>query len=292
MDTDVMVSIGIPVHNAGCFISSAINSVLAQTYRNFELIITIDGASDDSGKIAASFDDPRIILIDEKENKGISFRLNQQISIARGKYFARMDADDLMFPDRIEKQLKFMLYNAEIDVIGSDAVVIDDKNKILGYRKGCHRISKNTILKEILFNHPTVFGKTSWFRDNPYISEYDGVEDFLLWNISFSHSRFFNLNEPLHFYRDPPFVNPKTYFYRQKQFRKAVRHLKRKSVISKLKTAEMVILSVFKESVFYVFNIAGLSDTLIRRRNTKVPGESLEYYLSILENVLMRKTGN
>jgi glycosyltransferase involved in cell wall biosynthesis len=291
MDTDVMVTIGIPVYNAGRFLSSTIDSVLAQTHRNFEIIITIDGATDDSLKIAANFDDLRIILIDEKENKGISFRLNQQISIARGKYFARMDADDLMFPDRIEKQLEFMLKNPEIEVTGSDAVVIDDKNLILGYREGCKSISKSTILKNILFNHPTVFGKTSWFRNNTYNSEFDGVEDFLLWNISFSHSRFLNLNEPLHFYRDPPLVNPKTYIYRQKQFRKAVRYLRRKSVIGNLKTTQLAILSMVKESIFYLFYIAGLSDTIIRRRNIKMSEESQNYYLSILENIPISKTG-
>lgn len=284
-----MVTIGIPVYNASRFLRYAIDSVLAQTCREIELIITIDGASDTSGRIAATYNDPRIVLIDDNENRGISFRLNQQISLARGKYFARMDADDIMFPDRIEKQLKFMLDNPEMDVTGSDAVVIDNNNLILGYRAGNHNICRKSILRKILFNHPTVFGKTTWFRENPYSSEFDGVEDFMLWNKSYLHSRFINLDEPLLFYRDPPLTDVSIYLNRQKQFRRAIRTLKKGSVIGKIRSSELITLSVCKEMAFLLLHKAGFSDFLIRRRNIPLTLEKLAHYSHTLDNLLTGK---
>jgi glycosyltransferase involved in cell wall biosynthesis len=292
MDKDVTVTIGLPVYNAALYLASAIDSILAQTFTDFEIIITIDGASDNSGEIAAGYNDSRIILINEKENKGISFRINQQVSLAKGRYFARMDADDIMFPDRIEKQLEFMVQNPDIDVIGSDAIVIDDDDRLLGYRQALTHISKQTILKRILFNHPTVFGKTTWFRQNSYLTEFDGVEDFLLWNLSFSNSRFRNLNKPLHFYRDPTTVNARTYVYRQKQFRKAVWYLKSKSITGNLKTFDLIIRSYLKEKIFYMLNKTGFSDHLIRHRNVQLSEEDMAYYSNMFRNLLIGKLEN
>src|SRR5690606_13478656 len=105
MTDNVFVTMGMPVYNAEKFIKMAINSVLQQSHRNFELIITDDGSTDQSMDIVESFNDSRIVLIKDSNNKGISHRLNQQIDLAKGKYFLRMDSDDIMFPDRIEKEI-------------------------------------------------------------------------------------------------------------------------------------------------------------------------------------------
>ena len=123
-----LVTIGIPCYNVGRFIALSIKSVLAQTYTNFELIITDDGSTDNTVDEIRKFNDSRIIMIVDGENHGISYRLNQQIDMAKGYIFIRMDGDDIMFPNRVEKQVKYLQEHPNIDVVGTGAVIIDDEN--------------------------------------------------------------------------------------------------------------------------------------------------------------------
>ena len=130
------------------------------------------------------------------------FRLNQLIDIAQGEYFARMDADDVMFPERIQKQLAILEKKANINVVHSDAVSIDHNNAILGYRNSATINSPQDILERKVPIHPTVFAKTSWFRKYHYSKQYHWIEDFELWNRSAKETVFHNIKEPLLFYRE------------------------------------------------------------------------------------------
>lgn len=141
------ITIGIPFYNAGRYLASSIRSVLGQTYSGFELILSDDGSTDGSLQIAESFNDPRIRLVSDGANRGIAFRLNEQISLANGTFFARMDADDLMFPDRIEKQLSF-LERYGYDVTGTQAVVIDHNNEVMGLRTTTIPKSRGELLRQ------------------------------------------------------------------------------------------------------------------------------------------------
>ena len=100
-----LVTIGIPFYNASQFLEYAIKSVINQTYTNWELILVDDGSTDDSLSIARSFNDQRIKILSDGVNKGLVSRLNEIILNSRGSYIARMDADDIMHFERIEKQI-------------------------------------------------------------------------------------------------------------------------------------------------------------------------------------------
>ncbi|GAE64705.1 glycosyltransferase [Chryseobacterium indologenes] len=206
-----LVTIGIPVFNAEKFIFKSIQSILNQTYQNFELIITDDGSTDKTLKIIEFFKDSRIKVIADGMNRGISFRLNQQINLAQGKYFVRMDADDIMFPDRIEKQVKFLENNKKIDVVGTSVVVLDDEDHIIGYREAILLNEYTDLFNKILFNHPTVAGRIEFFKKFLYSEDLAGVEDADLWIRSFPSSNFDIIKEPLLFYRDPLVFKLKTY---------------------------------------------------------------------------------
>ncbi|WP_136668955.1 glycosyltransferase family 2 protein [Flavobacterium sp. H122] len=200
----IKVTIGIPVYNSEKYLRDAIQSVLNQTYADFELILLNDGSTDNSLDIIKGFEknDSRVRVIDDGENKGLIFRLNQLIGLAGGKYFARMDADDIMFPDRIEKQLMLLEKNPYADVTHSDAVSIDDENNILGYKMSSVIKTSRDTLDEKVPIHPTVFAKTKWFKKHMYLDDYVRVEDFELWNRSINDSLFLNITEPLLFYRE------------------------------------------------------------------------------------------
>jgi len=286
MDNNIKITVGLPVFKAGNYLKYAIGSVLAQTYPNFELIIILDGTNDNSQEIAGNFHDPRIRLVIENENKGIAFRLNQQVGLARGFYFARMDADDIMFPERIEKQLTYMIENPETDVIGSQAIAIDNSNQIIGLREWDPVLTSRTVQKKSLFIHPTVFGKTSWFLSNPYDPEYEGVEDYYLWNSTFSRSKFSVMSEPLLFYRDPPEIKVSTYLNRQKQMRKALKSLMCNSVITSGAFRKLFILSKLKSVVYCIFSKLGLSGKLISARNIHLKDDEMVYYYDKLSGII------
>jgi glycosyltransferase involved in cell wall biosynthesis len=113
------ISVVMPVYNAQDFLSEAIQSVLDQTFTDFECIILNDGSTDRSVEIIKSFEDPRIRVVDNDQNIKIVRTLNKGISLAKGKYIVRMDADDICLPERFKTQFTFMEENPEVGACGS-----------------------------------------------------------------------------------------------------------------------------------------------------------------------------
>ena len=207
----MLVTIGLPIYNAEIFLSDCIKSILNQTYKNLEIILVNDGSTDNSLEIIKKFQDPRIKIINDGLNKGLIFRLNQMVEISNGEFFVRMDADDIMFPDRIENQLKVFKTNSDIDLVHGDAVSINDKNCIIGYKTSIKIENKKQILKGITPIHPTVMAKKKWFCENVYLSDFLLIEDLELWYRTIEFSNYCNLNEPLIFYREISQNNSKKY---------------------------------------------------------------------------------
>lgn len=194
-----MVTIGLPVYNAERWIVETIESILAQTLIDWELVVTDDGSTDQSvEKVKSYLSDKRITLVCDGEHQGISARINQQVAMARGEFFARMDADDVMMPERLALQVKYLQEHPEVDVCGTGA-------------------------GEWTFIHPTVMGRTEWFRNHPYRSECDGCEDWDLWLRTKKCSAFGYLDDPLIYYRQSEQLDKKKYLIRRRQGRKAIR---------------------------------------------------------------------
>ena len=131
---EVELSVVMSVYNAELFLNEAIQSILDQTYQNFEFIIVNDGSTDNSLKIITSFNDNRIIVIDQ-ENQGLSKSLNTGVSISNGKYIARMDADDISLPNRFELQLDFFNNYKNHVLLGSNIYFVDINGIILDETK-------------------------------------------------------------------------------------------------------------------------------------------------------------
>lgn len=209
-----LVTIGIPFYNSELFIKNAIQSVINQTYKNWELILIDDGSTDKSLEFAKEFVDPRITIYSDNNNLGLIVRLNQIIFLAKGKFIARMDSDDVMHFERIETQVNYMLSNPACDVLATNYYVIDKNNKIIGDRNEKQKSlkSKLDILKFGGLPHPTVMGKQKWFQDNLYDVNCNRFEDFELWYRTVSFSNFHILDKNLFFYRSvgiPTFIKYK-----------------------------------------------------------------------------------
>lgn len=281
MDYPLMVSIGIPVYNAEKHLKAAIDSVLNQSYPNFELILTNDGSTDGSLAILQSYSDSRIVLVSHEENKGIGFRLNEQIHQARGKYFVRMDADDLMFPDRIMQQYQFLEKHPSIDVVGAQAIVIDSNNQITGLRKPKLVQKISDILGSACFIHPTVMGKTSWFQQHLYHPNFSGTEDHELFLRSFPLSQFSNLDFPVLFYRENNPIKLNTYLNRQKELIQGMR-LNQGIIGTKLVFLSMVLKIKAKAYLIRLFAWLNLDLLLLKHRNSPIENGMQKDYNRIL----------
>lgn len=285
MNDSPFVTIGIPVYNGSRFVELAIKSVLNQTYTNFELIITDDGSTDNTLEIISSFKDARIKIISDGQNRGISYRLNQQIDLARGKYFARMDADDIMFPDRIERQVRYLVSHPEVDVIGGSAIVIDENNKILGKRgnKEESQITHQLLFKGSSFIHPTVFGKTTFFGRFKYDSSYNGVEDINLWYTMCNNGNLIILPNHFIFYRDPLKYKLDSFLFRSSQFQKFIRSAEVKNSIPHMDVVKYYFKSKFIGWIVSIVSLLNLDHYLIKKRNNPIDNHTR--YYTILNNI-------
>ena len=202
MTTSPFVTVGIPYYNDRAYLAAAIRSVLRQTYTDLELILLADAPTDGSQEIARGFSDSRIRLIEGTSNVGLACRLNQIAREARGRYLFRMDADDLMHPARVERQIALLSSSPPNTVVGSAAVEIDEHSRprriivSRGPRGGGYHARG-------AFLHPTVAARVEWFRENPYSEApvFRRTQDAELWVRSSRHSRFIVMPEALLYYR-------------------------------------------------------------------------------------------
>ncbi len=206
MDKDLtpLVSVILPVYNAGEYLAESINSILNQSFRSFELLIFNDGSTDNSLKIMESFKDERITIFNYNKNQGYIRHLNYGIQIAIGKYIARMDADDISHPDRLQHQFDFLQCNPDFSLVSSDIQVTDENNTLHGifnYDKKLpvewQLVWRNPIA------HPTAFFRRSLLKDEVvvYNDAMMPAEDYELWSRLIKKGNFKILDEPLLNYR-------------------------------------------------------------------------------------------
>jgi glycosyltransferase involved in cell wall biosynthesis len=281
------VSIGLPFHNSARTLWPAIQSVFCQTLEEWELILVDDGSTDGSVEIAARAKDPRVRLVRNRENRGLAHRLNQIAALASAGYLARMDADDVMHPDRIRTQFEALESMPEIPVLGAAAFVIDDANQVIGLRGGGPPdFRPASVLRGCPLIHPTVIGRTGWFRSNPYDGRYVRAEDHELWCRVCVSSRLARLNTPLLFYRDTPAMRKtlKSYKTQRMIFRSygPVR-------VGVAGAAAEVSKSYAKSAVVAGATLLGLSGAVWRRRNWPLSDKARLSAEQILADVLQTK---
>src|SRR5262249_34040156 len=156
----------------------AVRSVFAQTHDDWELLLIDDGSTDGSLDVVRNLDDSRVRIVSDGTNRGLCARLNQIAALSRGRYLARMDADDLMHPERIERQLQFLRTHPEVDVLDTAIYTMDDDLTLLGIR-GDRPLDPRpeSVLRHGLLIHPTAMGRAEWFRAHPYDPAYVRAED-------------------------------------------------------------------------------------------------------------------
>ena len=197
-----LISIAVPARNSERTITETLQSIQRQTFADFEVLIADDGSTDRTSELVRSFREPRFRLICDGRTLGIAGRLNQLARLAKGHYLARMDADDIMHPDRLAKQLAAFDADSSIDVLGTDAYYIDEDGYVLDYfRTSTPSRDPWQVVMHGAFIHPTVMAPLSWFHRHPYSTVAHRAEDLELWMRTCRHSKFEVLREPLLYYR-------------------------------------------------------------------------------------------
>lgn len=193
------ISVIMPVYNAKEeYLREAIDSILSQTYNDFEFIIVNDGSTNNSEEVILSFKDKRIKYV-KKENGGVASALNRGLDEANGEYIARMDSDDISLPERFEKQINFLEKHPDISILGTAFEIFGKENftishienpKILDFYQGC------------FVGHPTVMFRKFDFNkyDLKYNPDYK-CEDYELWSRAVKSLKIYNLPEVLFRYR-------------------------------------------------------------------------------------------
>jgi glycosyltransferase involved in cell wall biosynthesis len=207
MSKNIFVSIIMGVYNAELFLHETINSILVQSHTNFELVIINDKSTDGSMDIISSFSDKRIRVFTNDSNLGLSASLNKAIAYCKGKYFLRMDADDICFPNRVSEQVNFMENNPLIGISGTSYTYIGNTNLLTRFKVERALLNTEHIKARLIFGtallHPSVIFRGSLIRklDYVYDESYRTAQDYELWTRLILSINISNLDKPLLKYR-------------------------------------------------------------------------------------------
>jgi glycosyltransferase involved in cell wall biosynthesis len=179
-----VVSVLMPVYNADMYVKEAINSILNQTFKDFELVVLNDASTDSSKEIILSFQDVRIRYIENEENKGLSFSRNRLLNEVRGEYIAWLDADDISYPTRLEEECQFLEENTDHAMVASWARLIDSEGKPTG--SFIKSYIPNEYLSALLlfvnyFVQSSVLLRKNCLPEVHYRPEFPPTEDYELW---------------------------------------------------------------------------------------------------------------
>lgn len=283
----VKISILMPSYNPGAHILDAVWSIKNQTFLDWELLILDDGSTDDSLNLINNITDSRIKIITEKKNRGLSYRLNQGITLAKGMYIARMDADDISFPDRLEKQFKFLLDNPHVDLVASRVLAFKDTSfsliGLLPFFNEHHKIISSP-WRSIPMPHPSWMAKSTWFRKYKYlIPEVRRCEDQELLLRSYPDSQFYCLPNVLLAYRQGPFNLSKILISRKYLLKVQVKYFfKRRQFSFLVKSFFIFLLKVFFD---FFSALPGLNFIFFYRMRGKIPINLIRQFENILGNL-------
>lgn len=199
-----LVSIIMPVYNTAPYLREAMDSILSQTFSDFELIVLDDCSPDNSEEILDMYNDPRIVRYKGSRNVGLGNVLNVGIGMARGKYIARMDSDDISLPDRLEVQVVFLENHPEYDFVSVGMKEFGDGKRVYAYDNESEEIKFNALFFSPVLHASSMWRKNS-FEGLLYNQEFVPSEDYELWTRALLKGvRMRNLPQVLYLYRRFP----------------------------------------------------------------------------------------
>lgn len=284
------ISIGIPIYNAEKYLGDAIKSVLAQSYPYWELILVDDGSTDGSLKIAQDFAtrDSRIQVISDGVNKKLPARLNQIIREAQYDYIARMDADDLMHPTRLERQLE-IIKSKNVDLVTTGLYSIGENNEIQGKRILSNYQMKPEQILNGLTNllHASLLAKKDWCLRNLYREDNALAEDYELWLTAAIKNdlNYIVIEEPLYFYREVENVKKDKMI---KGYNTQIEVITRyyKDIIDEKTKNRIIFKFNLKKKIVVILDTLNLMFLLEKKRVNNISKDEVFQYDKVLKKIL------
>lgn len=284
------VTIAIPFFNAEKTLLDSIRSVFAQTHQKWELILLDDGSSDGSLKIAQSIKDPRVKVYSDGRNLRLCARLNQVTRLASYSYIARMDADDLMMPDRIEILLRILTLKNEYDLVSSGLYSIGSDGSLNGIRgkEESFYTFEGLLNKKQRFLHAGLVARKSWYERNKYDESVRIGEDTELWIRAAKNNDFkaMSIKTPLYMYREEGNVTKEKLLAAYKVGRKNIAPF----IDSASERYKYILKSYLRSISVMLFLNYGFSGYLLGRRNSDFLSETeVSNYKKIYHDILLTK---
>lgn len=272
---DPAITVLLPVRNGAATLALALRSVLWQSREDFEVLVLDDGSTDESVLIARRSNDPRVRVISDKVGRGLSHRLNEGIGLARGRYVARMDADDVCFPDRFRRQASFLDAHPDVDLVGTRAIVFRSDGSVVGLLpfQGEHEALVARPWRGIPLAHPTWMGRREWFSRHLYrLPEVLRAEDQELLLRASATSRYACLDDVLLGYRLGTFDLRKTWVARRSLTEVQFLHHARRGEV--LNAAKVLALAAARISLDLIASIPGCDRVFWQRMAEPAPAAS------------------
>jgi glycosyltransferase involved in cell wall biosynthesis len=276
-----------PTYNSGSSILFAIKSIINQTFCNWHLIVIDDGSTDGSLNLIKHITDSRVKIVRNKQNLGLSYRLNQGIDMVKSKYIVRMDSDDISFPTRFQSQFNFLESHPKIDLLATRALVFRGNSLsligLLPYFKNHQEIVMRP-WKSLPMPHPTWMAKTSWFKKNKYKNpEVQRAEDQELLLRTYNVSKFHCLPDVLLAYRQGPFNLKRTLLARKSLLAIHIRYFyTRKHWVFLLKSLLIFFLKVVLD---FFSALPGMNFIFFKRMKSKIPPGVTKQFYAIVESL-------
>jgi glycosyltransferase involved in cell wall biosynthesis len=271
----VAVTIGLPFQNARDSLGDAIRSVFSQTFDDWELLLVDDGSTDGSLELARRVRDERVRVLSDGKNRKLPARLNQIVDAAHGEFIARLDADDMMHPERLARQVRLLAEQPSVDFVGTACFTMNADRDVMGVIVSEPvRAELYHVLRRGLLAHATLLCRRRWCRANRYDERFPRAEDRELFCRTLGSARFAQIREPLYFvgYRKTPAAALRDYVSSCRDNRRifaeyAPRIAGNRSVLP------LVLESLMKEATYRVVTAVGQQQALLRRRGRRPNGD-------------------
>lgn len=273
------------MRNGAQTVEAAVRSIIWQSYANWEFMIIDDGSTDDGSRRVMQFGDPRIHVVRHDTSLGLPARLNEAIDLARGEYIARMDADDISYPERLAVQVSQLRSDPRVDVVAAQAVLFRREGEIVGLLKvpTTHAEIVRDPYRGFSFPHPTWCGKAGWFRRNRYDSTARTAQDWELLLRAAASSRFAASDKVLLGYRKE-FVRRGRSFAGRMVFANAIWRDSAKSG-AYLKGAGHITMHFVRFALETVAGALGAEEWWLRQKLPSVPADEAARWNEVLKAI-------